>query len=115
MWWKDYGWVPRAVEMGIMLHEGRFFGLANQLLMLFGCLIVILLAVSGTVMWWQRRPAKTLGAPAMPPNFPLWKGAVAIIAVMGLAFPMVGISLVTVLLLDYLALSRIPRLKEMLG
>lgn len=51
----------------------------------------------------------------MPSNFPLWKGAVAIILVMGLLFPMVGISLLAVLLLDYLVLSRLPRLKTILG
>lgn len=113
--WRDYGVAPKVTEMGIVLHEGVYFGLANQLLMLFGALTVILFAVSGTVMWWQRRPAKTVGAPAMPSNFPLWKGAVAIILVMGLLFPMVGISLLAVLLLDYLVLSRLPRLKTILG
>ncbi len=113
--WRDYGLVPKATEMGIALHEGVYFGLANQLLMLFGALVVILLAVSGAIMWWQRRPARTLGAPAMPPNFPLWKGAVAIICVMGLLFPFVGISLLFVLLLDSLVLSRVPRMKAFWG
>ncbi|MCM3869872.1 MAG: PepSY domain-containing protein [Pyrinomonadaceae bacterium] len=113
--WRDYGLVPKATEMGIALHEGKYFGLANQLLMLFAAMVVVVLAVSGTVMWWQRRPAKTLGAPPKPPNFPLWKGAVAIIVVLGLAFPMVGISLVSVLLLDYLVLSRIQHLKRVFG
>lgn len=110
--WHDYGLVPKATEMGIALHEGRYFGLANQLLMLFAALVVIVLAVSGAVMWLRRRPAKTLGAPAMPPNFPLWKGAVAIIVVMGLAFPMVGVSLAIVLSLDYLLLRHIPALRR---
>lgn len=62
----DYALVPKAVAMGIALHDGKFFGLANQLLMLFATLVVILLAVSGTVMWWQRRTGGRLGAPAMP-------------------------------------------------
>lgn len=113
--WRDYSLVPKATEMGIALHEGVYFGLANQLLMLFAALSIIVLAVSGVVMWWRRRPAKTLGAPAMPANFPLWKGAVAIIFVMGLIFPFVGLSLVIVLSLDYLVLSRLPRLKTILG
>jgi uncharacterized iron-regulated membrane protein len=73
------------------------------------------LAVSGAVMWWRRRPVKTLGAPAMPANFPLWKGAVALVGVMGLLFPLVGVSLLIILSLDYLVLSRIPRLKGILG
>jgi hypothetical protein len=55
-----------------------------------------LLAVSGTIMWWRHRPTRVLGAPPMPANFPVWKTAVAIIIVMGLLFPLVGISLVFV-------------------
>jgi uncharacterized iron-regulated membrane protein len=113
--WRDYGVVPKAVEMGIAVHQGVYFGIVNQLLMLFAALLVLLLAVSGTIMWWRRRPAKVLGAPPMPANFPLWKTAVAIIIVMGALFPLVGISLVVVLTLDYLVLSRIPRLKQALG
>lgn len=66
--WQDYSLVPKATEMGIALHEGKYFGLANQLLMLVAALSIIVLSVSGAVMWWRRRPAKTLGAPAMPAN-----------------------------------------------
>jgi uncharacterized iron-regulated membrane protein len=110
----DYARLPQAVELGIALHEGKFFGLANQLLMLLACLVVITLALTGTVMWWQRRPAGRLGAPAMP-KLPLWKGAVAVLVLLGLLFPLVGISLVAVLLLDFLLLRRVPALKQALS
>lgn len=30
MGWKDYGLVPRAVEMGISIHMGKYFGLAGS-------------------------------------------------------------------------------------
>jgi uncharacterized iron-regulated membrane protein len=106
--------VSKAVEMGIALHMGRYFGFGNQLLMLFGCLVVIALCVSGAVMWWQRRPKQSgwIGAPDLPPYVQQWKVPLAIVAVLGLVFPLVGISLVTVLLLDYLVLSRIPVLRH---
>jgi uncharacterized iron-regulated membrane protein len=95
---------------------GKYFGLANQLLMFAACLIVICLTLTGTVMWWRRRPTGRLGAPAMPKNFPLWKTAVAIIAVLGVLFPFVGISLLAVLLLlDYAVIYRMPRLKQALS
>lgn len=112
--WKDYGALPKTVEMGIALHEGKYFGLPNQLLMLFAALVVLILAISGTVMWWQRRPAKRLGAPPMPENFPLWKTAVAVIAVMSILFPLVGVSLICALLFDYLIIQRISTLKRFL-
>ncbi|MDX2214150.1 MAG: PepSY domain-containing protein [Oculatellaceae cyanobacterium bins.114] len=112
--WQDYGWVPRAVEMGIAIHMGKFFGLGNQLLMLFACLLVIVLCMTGTVMWWQRRPkaAGWLGAPTLPPHVQSWRVPLAIAAILGLVFPLVGFSLVAVLLLDYGVLSRIPFLKR---
>ncbi len=113
--WKDYKLLPKTVETGIALHEGKYFGLANQFLMLFAALVVLILAISGIAMWWSRRPKKRLGAPPMPENFPLWKTAVFIIGVLGILFPFVGISLVCVLLFDYLVLRRIPKLKKVIG
>lgn len=111
--WKDYGLVPKAVEMGTAIHMGKYFGLANQLLMLIAALIVILLSITGVVMWWQRRPQGSgLGAPAMPPHVQNWRTPLTIVAILGLAFPLVGLSLVVVLLLDYFLLSRIPALKR---
>ncbi|NJO41680.1 MAG: PepSY domain-containing protein [Cyanobacteria bacterium CRU_2_1] len=113
--WQDYGWLPKTVEMGIAIHMGKYFGIGNQLLMLLACLIVILLSVSGAVMWWRRRPANRLGAPALPEYVQSWKVPMAIVAVLGIAFPLVGFSLLAVLLLDYFVLSRIPSLKRTLN
>jgi uncharacterized iron-regulated membrane protein len=111
--WQDYDLVPRAVEWGIAVHMGKNFGFANQLLMLVACLIVIVLCVSGLVLWWRRRPEGRLGAPGLVAgDEPMVKIPLAIVAVLGVAFPLVGISLVTVLLLDYLVISRIPLLRR---
>ncbi len=113
--WQDYAAVPKAVTLGISLHEGLVFGIWNQILMLFAALTVLVLAVSGIIMWWRRRPERRLGAPPLPENFPLWKTAVAIIVVLGILFPLVGLSLIIVLLVDRFILSRSPKLKEILG
>lgn len=115
--WKDYGLVPKAVEMGVSIHMGRYFGLANQLIMLFAALVTILLSVTGAVMWWQRRPKGSglIGAPAMPPYRQYWKIPLIIVAILGLVFPFVGLSLVFVLLLDYWVLSRIPFFRRVFG
>lgn len=112
--WQDYALVPRAVELGIAIHMGKYFGFGNQLLMLFACLVVIILCISGLVMWWQRRPAGRIGVPPLPEHVQQWKIPLAIVGVLGLIFPLVGFSLVTVLLLDYLVISRIPVLKRIL-
>ncbi|MEA5464530.1 PepSY-associated TM helix domain-containing protein [Leptothoe sp. PORK10 BA2] len=112
--WEDYALVPKAVEMGISIHMGKYFGLANQLLMLFASLITMLLSITGTVMWWQRRPRGSglIGAPEMLPYAQSWQLPLVITAVLGLLFPLVGISLILVLVLDRLVLNRIPALKR---
>lgn len=115
--WKDYGLVPKVVEMGVSIHMGKYFGLANQLIMLFAALVTILLSITGTVLWWQRRPKGVglIGAPALPPYVQHWRVPLVLIAISGLIFPLVGLSLVIVLLFDYLLLSRIPALRRLLG
>ena len=112
--WQDYGFVPKAVEMGVSVHMGKYFGLANQLLMLLASLIAILLSTTGAVLWWQRRPksAGLLGAPELPAHVQHWRVPLGIVAVLGLVFPLVGLSLVAVLLIDYFVLSRIPMLRR---
>ena len=65
-------------------------------------------------MWWLRRPqgAFRLVAPPMPKDMPLWKGAIFIMLFVSLAFPLAGVTLLSVLALDLLVLSRIPALKH---
>lgn len=60
--------------------------------------------VTGAVMGWQRRPKGSglIGAPPMPPYVQHWKIPLIIVAVSGLVFPLLGLSLVAMLLLDYL-------------
>lgn len=110
----DYGLVPKLVTTGIALHEGRLFGLANQLLMTLACLAIVLVAASGLIMWWQRRPRGRLGAPQDKPGTPAWRAAWAILLLMALAFPLVLVSLAGVMLLD-LALGRLPALRRRLS
>lgn len=100
--WADYGPVARAVESGVKLHEGKMFGLANQLLMAMVCLLIIFSAVSGLVIWWKRRPAGRLGVPPLRHDLPRWKVALVVMAALGVIFPLVGASMLLVWLLDRL-------------
>ncbi|WP_271409875.1 PepSY-associated TM helix domain-containing protein [Pseudomonas sp. Q1-7] len=113
--WQDYGVVAKSVEMGVVLHEGKLFGLANQLLMLGVCLLILLSSVSGLVMWWKRRPQGRFGVPPLRHDLPLWKTAVVIMIGLGIAFPLVGLSLLAIWALDWLVLSRIGGGKVVAG
>ncbi|WP_249678069.1 PepSY-associated TM helix domain-containing protein [Pseudomonas abieticivorans] len=107
--WKDYGPVARATEAGVMLHEGKMFGAFNQIVILLVCLMILLGSISGLVMWWLRRPSGKLGVPPLRHDLPKWKVAIGIMAVLGVAFPLVGISLVAAWVMDWAVLSRINK------
>ena len=108
MGYADYGPLGRWLEFGINVHMGQEFGLANQLLMLAVCLAGIVLSVSAAIMWWKRRPAGTMGVPPLPQDRRVFAGLLAILAIGGVLFPLVGLSLIVMLALD-LALSRFWR------
>ncbi|MGX5218114.1 PepSY-associated TM helix domain-containing protein [Pseudomonas segetis] len=104
--WSDYGLVARTVETGVMLHEGKMFGLANQLLMLAVCLMILLSSISGLVLWWKRRPQGGFGVPPLRHDLPVWRGGLAIMLVVACLFPLVGASLLLVAPLDWLFTRR---------
>lgn len=104
--WQDYSLVSRATEMGVMLHEGKFFGWINQLLIFLACLMILLSAVSGLVIWWKRRPQGGLGVPPLRHDLPRWKTAMVIMFGIAVVFPLVGVSLVAVWLFDRIVFSR---------
>ncbi|WP_225776060.1 PepSY-associated TM helix domain-containing protein [Pseudomonas sp. Marseille-Q5115] len=110
--YAQYGLLARATELAVMLHEGKMFGLANQLIVLVVCLMVLLGSVSGLVMWWKRRPAKGLGVPPLRHGLPLWKTAVVVMIALGLAFPLVGASLLAVAVLEYGVLRWMRKVPE---
>jgi uncharacterized iron-regulated membrane protein len=61
--WEDFPVLSRMVSLGIDLHEGHFFGRANQV---FNTLVVAALywlVVTGFMGWYRRRPHGGLAAP----------------------------------------------------
>ena len=106
---EHYGTVARATEIGVMLHEGKMFGTFNQIVVLLICLMILLSAVSGVVIWWKRRPEGKFGVPPLRHDLPTWKTGVAIMLVLAVVFPLVGASLLFVWLLDRFVLPRVAR------
>jgi uncharacterized iron-regulated membrane protein len=100
--YADYGPAAKAIEWGINVHMGQEFGWANQLVLLAACMAIIGLAVSAAVMWWKRRPQGSLGVPPMPADARVFRGLLLILAVGGVLFPLVGLSLLVMLSADWL-------------
>lgn len=96
----DLGKVARAIQYGIGIHKGEHWGRANQFAMLAFCLATILLAVTAATMWWKRRPAGGLGVPPWPRDRRSAAGVTLLVLVLGALFPLTGLVILAMLLLD---------------
>ncbi|TAG16438.1 MAG: PepSY domain-containing protein, partial [Rhodobacterales bacterium] len=113
--YADYSVYAKLMAWGIAFHEGDL-GAWNLALNTVFCLGIILMSVSGAVMWVKRRPTGArLGAPPRPADVPYAKGALLITLALSLAFPMLGLTLLAVMVLDLLILSAVPPLKRLVS
>ncbi|WP_153076395.1 PepSY-associated TM helix domain-containing protein [Paraburkholderia bonniea] len=97
----DYGVIAQAISYGTSLHLGRYFGLANQIL----CAVISLglagMTLTGAVMWWKRKPSGiSLGAPSRERDAPPLRGWKTGLVLLGLVFPLMGVTLLAVWLVD---------------
>jgi uncharacterized iron-regulated membrane protein len=115
---KDFGerhWIDRLVGFGIAVHEGAYFGLANQVAGTLTAMLLVVLSLWGAVLWWRRRPTGLLGAP-IPLSHPRFGWAlIGGIALLGIALPMFGATLLGVLLIECTLLRRLPRARRWLA
>jgi uncharacterized iron-regulated membrane protein len=115
---KDFaerGLIDRIVGYGVAAHEGQLFGIVNQFVGLLTAIGLMLLSVSSVVLWWRRKPTDSLGAPpalAMPP---MAVGFVVLLVALGLFLPLLGVSMLMVLAVEWLLLRRLPGPRRWLG
>lgn len=111
----DRHWIDKLVSIGIAAHEGRLFGWPNQLLGLIAALGLIVISMSGVIMWLKRRDHGVLGAPE-PRAASRWPIALfVVVAFLGFCLPLFGLSLLLVLGLEWTVLRRIPPVRAFLG
>lgn len=110
----DLGWLSKSTNVGIALHEGREFGTVNQILSAIGALALLVSLASAVVMWRRRRPTG-IGAPRKVPSRTLGFGLLLVIAMLGILFPLLGASILAVLVLDTLVVQRVPALARAFG
>jgi uncharacterized iron-regulated membrane protein len=97
------GAIGRVTEWGVAVHQGGEYGTPNLLLMLAGCLALVVLCISGIAAWWKRRPAGSFASPARKDGDRLAKGVIAIAVVLGCLFPLLGLSMLAIVLADSLS------------
>jgi uncharacterized iron-regulated membrane protein len=104
----------RIIGIGVAAHEGQLFGGLNQLLGLLTALGLILRGGCGAVRWWRRRPLQGLGAPAaipgVTPALPL-----TLLLILALLLPLLALSLLVIVLLEWLVLRRLAGVRQWLG
>jgi len=109
---SDYGAASRYIEIANAIHMGNYFGVANQFVLLAVCVAVWVLAASGIVMWWKRRPK---GGGLETPPLPDRREARVVFFVtlfMSLLFPVTALSLVALVLIDRFALIGFGKLRR---
>lgn len=107
--------LDRIVGIGVAAHEGQLFGWQNQCLGLLTALGLIVLSISGLVMWWRRKPAGGIGAPAALPEPAAARVVTAVTMTLGLLLPVLGLSLLMLLIVDWLLLRHCMRIRHWLG
>jgi uncharacterized iron-regulated membrane protein len=107
----DYSFMGKGMAAGIALHQGDV-GTWNMVLNTLFCFTLLVIAVSGVAMWWMRRPVgqARLAPPPLPGDLAAWKRATVFMFALSLAFPLVAATLGALWLLDFLVVSRVPRL-----
>jgi uncharacterized iron-regulated membrane protein len=108
-------WVDQTVGVGVAAHEGQLFGWPNQVVSLLTATGLFTASLSAVVLWWRRRGDGVLGAPSPAASPRFAAGLLAIVVLLGVLLPLLGASLVLVLCLERLVLSRIPPIRRWLG
>lgn len=107
--------IDQVINIGIAWHEGALFGWVTQAIGVLTALMLMVLAVSGFVLWRRRKPADGLGAPPLPREPARLKAVAMIILLLAALLPMLAVSLILLLLVDRLLLPCLPRLARWLG
>jgi len=110
----EYGWAAKATDFGITVHEGREWGLLNQIMVATATVAILVSLATSLVMWRKRRPSG-IGAPGKEPGRKLGLVLLVVIGIFSILFPLLGASILAVLVLDTLLVRRVPALARAFG
>ena len=60
--WNDYNLSAKTMALSIPLHQATL-GPWSLVLAVVACITLILISVSGVIMWWQRKPSAPIQSP----------------------------------------------------
>nr|WP_248931077.1 PepSY domain-containing protein [Paenibacillus hamazuiensis] len=99
--YADYGLLAKWFTWGIPLHEGHLFGWPNKLINLAVCLSFLLVILWGITTWLSRiKEGKISAQPAASNSFSF--GLTVFMVILGLVMPLFGISLMLVVIIEWI-------------
>ncbi len=101
-----WGGLQRMAEFGVQTHMGTQFGLVNRIFLTMVCVLVIWSIVTAGVMWMRRRRPGSLGVPRRPVEQRVQKSVGITAVVLGVIYPLWGMSALILLAIDRVVRSR---------
>ncbi|OEK09704.1 peptidase [Flavivirga aquatica] len=99
--WEDVGVLMRGRMWFMAFHQGQF-GTWNWVLMLGVAILLAFIAIAGLVSYLKRKPEGKWGTPKVPAQFKVGYAIVAIIVILGIVFPLFGISVLLITIFEFL-------------
>jgi uncharacterized iron-regulated membrane protein len=100
--WRDISVAAKVQVSAYSIHVGSIYGLPTKILAVLVCLLIVAMSVTGAAMWWVRRPSGKTGFPVKPAGGTPTKWVIAVICLLGALMPAAGISMILILIGDWL-------------
>lgn len=89
--WDDIGFLMKGRLWFMAFHQGEF-GTWNWIIMFFTALLLMIMSIAAIVSYLLRKSKGNWGIPKVPTSFKTGKALVCIIIILGIVFPLFGIS-----------------------
>ncbi|WP_452602920.1 PepSY-associated TM helix domain-containing protein [Pontimicrobium sp. MEBiC06410] len=99
--WGDVGILMRGRLWLMAFHQGQF-GQWNWFLMLSIAVLLLCLSIAGLLSYLKRKQKGNWGTPKVPGKFKVGYGIIACIVLLGLVFPLFGISAILIVIIEFL-------------
>ena len=117
--WEDYNLAAKAMAAGIAFHKGNA-GWWNLILAALVCVLIVLLSLTGAILWWKRRTPSTgltLNYPPKQYGFSHTissRAIISLIVVTGLLFPLTGGAMLAFLAIEWFG-AKLRKMEEPYG
>lgn len=98
--WEDVGFLMRGRMWVMAFHQGQF-GLWNWILMLVLTVLLATVTMAALLSYLKRKESGKWGTPKVPAQFKVGYGILVIITILGVVFPLFGISVLCIVAIEF--------------